>query len=141
MAGPGRSFVEAARCHHDRSDAGIGFVSLGMGYWYWNAGAAEWQTIVFTTLTLSQMANVLAIRFSKESLFRIGAFSNKALALVIAFTVCLQLALIYVPLLQKIFRTTPLSFVDMVLSVAFSSTVFWAVEIYKYFRRRTRFSK
>src|SRR5262249_29719310 len=63
----------------------IGLVSLAMGYWYWNAGRAEWQTVVFTTLTVSQMANVLALR-SKESLFRVGPLSNKALVLVVVVT-------------------------------------------------------
>jgi len=113
----------------------VGFLSFGMGYWYWKSGAATWQTVVFTTLTLSQMGNVLAIRSSKESLFRIGILSNKPLLFVVALTVLLQLVLIYVPLFQNIFRTTPLSAVDLVVAVVFSTVVFWAVEADKYFSR------
>ena len=116
----------------------VGLVSLAMGYWYWNAGRPEWQTIVFTTLTLSQMANVLAIRSSKDSLFRIGLFSNKPLVLVVLLTFLLQVALIYVPFCQTIFATTPLSALDLFLSLALSSTVFWAIELQKYWVRRNR---
>ena len=114
----------------------VGFVSLVMGYWYWNVGRPEWQTIVFTTLTLSQMANVQAIRSSKDSLFRIGLFSNKQLVMVVVLTFVLQIALIYVPFFQKIFTTTPLSVLDLVLSLVLSSTVFWAIELQKYLARR-----
>jgi Ca2+-transporting ATPase len=35
----------------------MGLVSLGMGYWAWTTGHSTWQTMVFTTLTLSQMGN------------------------------------------------------------------------------------
>ncbi|MFN2166882.1 MAG: cation-translocating P-type ATPase, partial [Anaerolineae bacterium] len=40
----------------------MGLVSLGMGYWTWRAGWANWQTMIFTTLTLSQMGHALAVR-------------------------------------------------------------------------------
>jgi Ca2+-transporting ATPase len=50
----------------------MGLVSLGMGYWDWSNGRATWQTMVFTTLTLSQMGNALAIRSERDSLFRVA---------------------------------------------------------------------
>jgi Ca2+-transporting ATPase len=67
----------------------MGFVSLGLGYYYWSQGNPNWQTIVFTTLTLSQMGNALALRSSRESLFKIGVLSNKSLLNAVLLTLVL----------------------------------------------------
>ncbi|MBM3190225.1 MAG: cation-translocating P-type ATPase, partial [Chloroflexi bacterium] len=71
--------------------------------------ARVWQTVVFTTLGLSQMGNALAVRSDRESLFRLGLLSNKPLLGAVVLTILLQLAVIYVPFLQHIFETAPLS--------------------------------
>ena len=110
-------------------------LSLGTGYWYWHAHDAKWQTMLFTTLTLSQMAHILAIRSERNSLFRIGLFSNKPLLGAIAVTVLLQLALVYVPLLQGVFKTISLSPQDLGVAVTVCAVVFWAVELEKWLMR------
>jgi Ca2+-transporting ATPase len=86
----------------------MGLVSLGMGYLTWRAGWENWQTMVFTTLTLSLMGNALAVR-SRESLFKVGLLSNKALLGAVLLTFVLQLAVVYVPFLQNLFKTNALS--------------------------------
>ena len=78
----------------------MGMLSLGMGYWFWSQGDPHWQTVVFTSITLSQMAHVMAIRSERQSLFHIGLFSNKPLLAAVALTCLLQLALVYWPPLQ-----------------------------------------
>ncbi|MDH3674613.1 MAG: cation-translocating P-type ATPase, partial [Anaerolineae bacterium] len=51
----------------------VAVVSLGVGFWSWQMDpAGPWQTMIFTTLVLAQMGNVLAIRSNRESLFQIG---------------------------------------------------------------------
>jgi len=114
----------------------MGLLSLGVGYGYWRVGDPKWQTMVFTTLTLSQMANVLAIRSERQSLFQIGLFSNKALLGAASLTVILQLGLVYFPFLQRVFRTTALPGADLVLTVAASAVIFCAVELEKWYVRR-----
>lgn len=109
----------------------MGVVSLAMGYWWWASGSAveaRWRTIVFTVLTLAQMGNALAIRSKRDSLFQMGIFSNKALFGSVALTFVLQTAVIYWPPLQKIFKTTALSVVELLSCIALSTVVFWAVE-------------
>src|SRR5690606_34379469 len=74
----------------------MALVSLGTGYWYWRRQpTAEydpaWGTIVFTVLTLSQMGNALAIRSSRDSLFQIGLFSNRAMFASVSLTFLLQM--------------------------------------------------
>jgi P-type Ca2+ transporter type 2C len=110
----------------------MGALTLGLGYWYWSAGDPRWQTVVFTTLALSQMAHVMGIRSSVDSLARVGLLSNPLLAGAVAVTIALQLALIYVEPLQQIFTTVPLSAVDVALCVAASGLVLMAVELEKW---------
>jgi Ca2+-transporting ATPase len=96
----------------------------------------HWQTMVFTVLCFSQMGNVLAIRSDKRSLFALGLLSNKPLLGAFLLTIVLQLATIYVPFLNEIFRTSPLTAIELALTLAASSIVFFAVEIDKLIHRR-----
>jgi P-type Ca2+ transporter type 2C len=114
----------------------MGLLSLAIGYGYWNAHDSAWQTMVFTTLTLSQMANVMAIRSERRSLFEIGLKSNLPLLGAAGLTVIFQLALIYVPFLQPVFKTVALPVPDLLLAFVVSSIIFWAVELEKWFLRR-----
>ena len=114
----------------------MGLVSLGMGFWAWNTGRHDWQTMVFTTLTLSQMGNALAIRSGRESFFKIGIFSNKALLGAVLLTFVLQLAVVYVPFLQDLFKTVALPPIALAISLGLSTVVFWGVELEKWLLRR-----
>ena len=114
----------------------MGLLALGIGYGYWRASDPKWQTMVFTTLTLSQMAHVMAIRSERLSLFHIGVLSNRPLVGAVALTIILQLALVYVPFLQDVFKTVALPARDLALSVAVPAVIFWAVEFEKWLARR-----
>jgi Ca2+-transporting ATPase len=114
----------------------MGLLSIGTGYWYWRAHDPKWQTMVFTTLTLSQMAHVMAIRSERLSLFRLGLLSNKPLLAAVILTGILQLGLVYVPFLQSVFRTIALPVLDLALSIAVTAVIFWAVEFEKWFIHR-----
>ena len=114
----------------------MGLIVLGVGYGYWRADQAQWQTMVFLTITLAQMAHVLAIRAERDSLLRIGLWSNKPLLGAVALTFVLQLALVYVPFLQRFFTTVALSAADLAIGLAASSLIFWGVELEKWHLRR-----
>ncbi len=113
-----------------------GLVPLAAGYWYWTAGRAEWQTMVFCTLAFTQMGNVLGVRTGEESLFRAGPFSNVPLVLAVTATVLLQLLVVYLPPLRGIFRTVPLPGADLLACLAASTAVFWGIELDKWRARR-----
>ena len=115
----------------------MGLVSLAMGYWTWRTGWDNWQTMLFTTLTLSQMGHALAVR-SRESLFKVGLLSNKALLGAVLLTFVLQMAVVYVPFLQNLFKTDALSPGELLLSLVLSTVVFWGVELEKWLIRRGR---
>jgi len=114
----------------------MGLISLGLGFEEWREENPRWQTLVFTTLTFSQMAHVLAIRSERDSLFTIGLFSNKLLLGAVILTVGFQFLIIYVPLLQIFFHTQALAGSELILSVGLSSLIFLAVETEKWAARR-----
>ena len=89
------------------------------------------QTMVFTTLVLSQMGNALAVRSKRVSTFKLGFFSNKLLIGAVLLTFVLQLIVIYVPFMQRIFDTAPLTLIQFLISLGLSSVVFIAVELSK----------
>lgn len=66
------------------------------------------QSMVFTMLCLVQLGNALSVRSLYHSAFRSGIFANKLLMGSIILTVILQLALLYLPPLQQIFKTSAL---------------------------------
>jgi Ca2+-transporting ATPase len=114
----------------------MAIISLGTGFVYWRAGHAGWQTMLFTTLTLSQMAHIMAIRTERTSLFRAGLLSNAPLLGAVLLTMLLQLAIVQLPFLQGTFQTTTLSANELLLSLALSSIIFWAVEMEKWWTNR-----
>lgn len=114
----------------------MAILSMAPGYWYWRAGDPNWRTLIFTTLTFAQMGHIMAIRSERQSLFKIGPASNRFLLGAVGITVGLQLALVYAPFLQAIFKTTSLSPTALALTVTVSGGIFAAVEAEKWFTRR-----
>jgi P-type Ca2+ transporter type 2C len=114
----------------------MGAVCLLLLAWAHDTGSTRWQTMVFTVLCLSQLGHVLAIRSERESIFSLGFSSNPLLLAAVVFTLLLQLATIYVPALNPIFKTEPLEAGELVLCLALSSVVFFAVEVEKWLARR-----
>ena len=112
--------------------------------WLGSGGGSErhedyFRTVVFTIVTLTQMAHVLAIRSGTESLFRAGLLSNRPLLGAVSLTILLQLAIIYIPWLQGFFKTVGLSAKDLLVAAALSAVVFVAVEMEKaFFRKKAR---
>ncbi len=113
----------------------IGGVSIFTQAWAINHGLAHWQTMTFTTLTVAQLVHSMVIRSETESLFTIGVFSNKSLLGAVLLTVMLQLAVIYLPPLQVIFKTQALSAGELAFCFAMSGIIFIAVELEKWLVR------
>jgi P-type Ca2+ transporter type 2C len=117
----------------------IGVIALGLGYYTWQAKQLHWQTLIFTTLTFLQVGQALAVRSNRDSTFRLNLFSNSLLLTMIGLVLALQLGVVYIPLLQEIFTTVPLSQQDLLISVAVGSLAFWAIELEKAIRQLVQF--
>jgi P-type Ca2+ transporter type 2C len=115
----------------------IGLTSLGTQAWAINTGSTKWQTMVFTVLCFSQLGHVMAIRSGHLSLFQQGLLSNKPLLAAVVFTSLLQIAIIYIPVFQGVFSVEPLTLKELIICLLLSSLTFFAVEVEKFFSRRT----
>ncbi len=114
----------------------MGAVCLLLQAWAIHDGDAHWQSMVFTVLTLSQLGHVLAIRSERDSLFTIGAGSNPYLLWTVGLTFVLQMATLYVPALNPIFKTEALTLAELSICLLASTVVFFGVEIEKWMIRR-----
>jgi Ca2+-transporting ATPase len=95
------------------------------------------QTMAFTTLMLFQMFNVVNARSDDQSAFA-RLFSNRWLWTAIGVSLALQVAVVYVPLLQRAFATVGLQSQDWIRCVAVASSVLWIREIGKLAGRLVR---
>ncbi|MEQ1803040.1 MAG: cation-translocating P-type ATPase [Gammaproteobacteria bacterium] len=111
-------------------------LALGAQAWYVARDPALWQTMVFTILCFAQLGHVLAVRSEETSLFTLGLLSNRPLLGAVVLTAALQLAVVYVPALNALFRTTPLPLPDLALCIAAATVILGAVELEKWARRR-----
>jgi len=97
---------------------------------------ARWRTMIFSVLTLTQLGHALALRSWRRTLWEIGPTTNPLLLISVLVTSALQLAVVYVPMLQKIFGTVPLSLTEALLCPVYGSVIFVALESRKLIRRR-----
>jgi Ca2+-transporting ATPase len=92
--------------------------------------------MVFTVLTFAQLFQVMAIRSERQSLFTIGVTSNMALLGAVLLGAALQFAVIYVPFLNDLLKTKPLTGTELAISILLPASVFVAIEIEKWIKRR-----
>lgn len=116
----------------------MGVVTLGIQAWAIHNQDTHWQTMAFTVLCFSQLGHVLAIRSDWKSFFKIGLFTNIPMLVAISITVALQLLIIYLPFCNEIFKTSPLTYFELAITLAASSIVFWAVEIEKWIKKQPK---
>jgi len=72
------------------------------------------QTVAFTVIVMMEMVRVLMIRMQ----YNLKLFSNKWLILAIISSIILQLIVVYVPSLDKIFDTVPLGLIEWIYILA-----------------------
>ena len=113
-------------------------VTLGIQAWAYQTGNPNWQTMVFTVLTFSQIGHVLAIRSETEFLYKQGIFTNLPLIGSVILTFGIQLLVIYLPAANHIFKTQPLTLTELGICVALCAVVFHAVEFEKFIKSRFR---
>jgi Ca2+-transporting ATPase len=94
------------------------------------------RTAAFTSMAVFQLWNVFNMRSIRQSILKIGLFSNMYVFWSVLASLGMQFAVLYWAPLQKVFRTVPLSWGDWALITVVSSSVLFAVESYKWVVRR-----
>lgn len=116
-------------------------ISAGIVYVYLSAlqqgvPLEKARSIAMTTMVFFQFFQVWNSRSEHRSVFRISPFSNPYLFYSLVAALLAQIAVLYVPALQWVFRTVPLAYSDWVRVIAVSFTVLVVVEIDKWLRAR-----
>ena len=95
-------------------------------------------TMTQAGIVVSQFFNGFAVRTEKQSIFRAGLLSNRPLVAAELLGVGIMAAISYLPLLQSVFNTAPLSLVDWLILVVGGLVLLAASEVAKAFARRAR---
>ena len=103
----------------------------GRGY-----GADVQHTMVFTTLCFIQLGNALSVRSMYNSLFSVGLFANRAMWGAIALTLVLQAAIVFVPILQPVFKTTALNLNCILMIAIVSLACLLCIELLKFISKK-----
>ncbi|MDP2921011.1 MAG: calcium-translocating P-type ATPase, SERCA-type [Candidatus Omnitrophota bacterium] len=99
-------------------------------------GLGRARTAAFIVLSCAQLFHSFNCRSNRESIFKIGFFTNKKLIIATLISFNLQMLVVYVPFLQTIFKTEPLGGIDWCLVILISSFPLWAMELVKLIRNR-----
>jgi len=94
------------------------------------------RTVAVTTMVFFQFFQAWNSRSEHESIFRINVFGNIFLFYSMIAAFLAQLAFVYAPPLQWVFRTVPLTAGEWLRILAVSATVLVVVELDKWLRRR-----
>ncbi len=111
----------------------VGLLSLAIGYYFWriDPGSRIWQTMIFSTIAFCQIALAMSIRRTKETIFSPKLFNNVPMNLAVSLTFVLQLILIYTPFFNTIFKTTPLSTMQLGVCISAGFFIIILVEVQK----------
>ncbi|MBN1870646.1 MAG: calcium-transporting P-type ATPase, PMR1-type [Candidatus Omnitrophica bacterium] len=99
-------------------------------------GVARARTAAFIVLACSQLFHSFNCRSMTESIFKLGVFTNKKLVLATFVSFLLQMTVVHVPFFQQVFKTEPLGSFDWGLVLGISSFPLWAMEAWKWKKRR-----
>ncbi|MCD4686935.1 MAG: cation-translocating P-type ATPase [Anaerolineae bacterium] len=94
------------------------------------------RTLAFSILALSQVFEVSAIHGGDASFFRAPLHRNKLLLGAVVLTAILQMIVVYAPFAQDIMKTTSLDAVELLVAWLLAGSIFPAVEVEKWLRRR-----
>ncbi|MFM8311200.1 MAG: cation transporting ATPase C-terminal domain-containing protein, partial [Ilumatobacteraceae bacterium] len=93
-------------------------------------------TVAFTTFVLFQFFNILNARHDTRSVFHRDTLGNRWLWVSLAAVLLLQVAVVYVGFLQRLFDTAAIEAQHWLLAIAVASTVVWVEEVRKLVARR-----
>jgi Ca2+-transporting ATPase len=96
------------------------------------------RTACFIVLACSQLFHSFNCRSNTKSIFKLGIMSNPQLVYAALISFALQMAVVYVPFLQSVFKTIPLGWFDWVMVILISSFPLLAMELVKLIKHVTR---
>lgn len=115
-------------------------VTATLGYFIWRLSTGApfevVQTETFTLLAVCQWFNVVNCESSTRSALRLGLLKNRWLLGGLVLANLLQLAVVYTEPMNRLFHTTPISWMHFIIIGAVASSVLWTEEVRKWLVRR-----
>ncbi|RLG21676.1 calcium-translocating P-type ATPase, PMCA-type [Candidatus Micrarchaeota archaeon] len=112
----------------------VGIITVLAFYWELNAGTGKAGTVAFTTIVF--LETMIAVNFkSKRRLSRLHLLSNKWMGFAVVSSLLIQVLIVQTPVLDVIFKTTPLHAVDWIRVILLTVVVFSVVELWKTLRK------
>jgi Ca2+-transporting ATPase len=99
-------------------------------------GLGRARTAAFIVLAVAQLFQALNSRHQMKSIFELGFFTNLKLIYALLLSLFLQLSVVYLPFMQKIFKTENLTLFDWVLVIVLSSLPLWTMELVKLLNKK-----
>lgn len=93
-------------------------------------------TMAFATLVFGELTRAFAVRSETRSIFSIGVFSNSAMNKAFSVSLALQLAVLFIPFLQEIFKVQSLTGMEWLIVILLSLVPLIVSEITKAFRSK-----
>ena len=113
----------------------IGCSCMMVAWFVWRDGG-PWQTVLFVSLSLAQVAQAMALRSFRSSFISMGMFTNPWLLFTAVSVALLQAAVVYWSPLQSFFATTALTGNLLWLVLLPAVAVFVLLEMEKWVRSR-----
>ncbi len=114
----------------------MGVVSLIVFMSFYEQDLVYARTMTLITMAMFQWFNAWNCRSQTKSILSLGLFTNKWLILATLFVLGLQFSILHIPVLQTIFKTTPLSLNDWAIIVCCTFPIVLLEELRKYFMRK-----
>lgn len=92
------------------------------------------QTMAFNGIIVIEWFNVMNFRTLRVPVFRVGLFTNRWMLIAIVVTASVQVCAIYVPVMQKVLHTVPLTGQHWVMIAVVAAPVFVVCETIKWSR-------
>jgi Ca2+-transporting ATPase len=150
----GRRLLGAGRLLRAYAFLGVAEAALAMFAFFWTYWLAGWRpglpmaaegdlyhratTMTLAGIVAAQVGNVFACRTDRESVFRVGIFSNRLVILGVVAEVGLLLTLIAAPPLARAFGLSCPSFAEWRLLLLFPPVMVLLEEVRKWLARRGR---
>ncbi len=111
---------------------GIWSAVVNLGIFSWalreEKSLIEAQCLVFMTLIVIQFFKAFNFRSDRLSIFELGIFGNRWLIGAVVVSFGMTVPLLYVPFLQEVFNTYPLTVIDWAIVILSSASIFVVLE-------------
>ena len=117
----------------------IALVTFAVWFWLHTQGLSEREdrNLILLLMVLFENFHALNCRSETASVFQVPMRNNLLLMIAIPGALGLHVLTLYLPFMQNVLGTEPVSILTFVVLFACASTVLMASEVFKYFKRRS----